>query len=329
MLHVTISTWLSNHKHHIENMDAKYIKLHLHHNKQNPFGQFYVTYKIHKGMQNNKWPTRPVCSDVSSLPHGLGKWVDHMLQPIAAAQPSHLKDSFTLKHDIHLLRLPPRALLFTSDAKSMYTCIPTEPALDLISSYLRTNENNTFHHYNSNTLIKSLQIVFRNNLIQFGDTYWQQILGTGMLISPADGQPYSTASMKNNSCLNGHNMASTTNDLLMTSSAFGSHTPTKYKTMNYGKCSNTTCKAGMDWNGNSLNPRQHATSWTSPFQSPIAKSQQPYTKRNKTFTSTSHPTQPIHLESSMASSSVTSYVSTVYALTSVTSNKNHRSSSHA
>jgi hypothetical protein len=184
-LHAKISTWLSTHKNHINNMDAKYIKQHLHHNKQNPFGQFYATYKIHKGMQNNKWPTRPVCSDVSSLPHGLGKWVDHMLQPIAAAQPSYLKDSFTLKHNIHLLHLPSRALLFTSDAKSMYTCIPTEPALDLISSYLRTNENNTFHHYNSNALIEALQIVFQNNLIQFGDTYWQQISGTGMGISPA------------------------------------------------------------------------------------------------------------------------------------------------
>ena len=166
-------------------MDAKYIQQHLQHNQQNPFGQFYITYKIHKGLKNNKWPTRPVCSDVSSLPHGLGKWVDQMLQPIAKAQTSYIKDSFTLKNDITLIRLPPGALLFTSDAKSMYTSIPTEPALDLISSYIQTNENSMFHHYNSNMLIEALHIIFQNNLIQFGDTYWQQISGTGMGISPA------------------------------------------------------------------------------------------------------------------------------------------------
>ena len=107
---------------------------------------------------------------------------------IAAVQPSYLKDSFTLKHNIHLLHLPSCALLLTSDAKSMYTCIPTEPTLDLSSSYLHTNENNTLHNYNSSALIKALQIIVQNNPVQFGNTYWQQILGTGKGISPAPPQ---------------------------------------------------------------------------------------------------------------------------------------------
>jgi hypothetical protein len=69
-----------------------------------------------------------------------------MLQPIAKAQTSYIKDSFALKNDMTLIRLPPGAILFTSDAKSMNTSIPTEPALDLISAYIRTNKNSTFHH---------------------------------------------------------------------------------------------------------------------------------------------------------------------------------------
>ncbi len=118
---------------HLDKLDSKYIIQHMANNKKNPFGQFYGTYKIHKGQKDNRWPTRLVCSDVSSITYGLGKWVDQMLQPIAAAQHSYLKDSFALKEMIWKLHLPPNALLFTCNAKSIYTNIPTETALTIIS----------------------------------------------------------------------------------------------------------------------------------------------------------------------------------------------------
>ena len=89
-------------------------------------------------MKNGRWPTRPVCSDVSSLPHGLGKWISEMLLPIARAQPSYFKDSFVLKDLLMALgTLPSNAILFTSNATSMYTNIKTDPALAAISAYLR------------------------------------------------------------------------------------------------------------------------------------------------------------------------------------------------
>ena len=67
----------------------------------------------------------------------------------------------------------------------MYTNIKTVPALDTISQYLRENEKTLFHHYQSESLISALHIVFLNNILKFGDTYWKQISGTGMGISPA------------------------------------------------------------------------------------------------------------------------------------------------
>ena len=72
-----------------------------------------------------------------------------------------------------------------SDAISMYTNIKTDPALTSISDYIRTEEGKSFHHYNATALTEALDIVFRNNLINFGDTYWHQISRTGMGISPA------------------------------------------------------------------------------------------------------------------------------------------------
>jgi hypothetical protein len=67
----------------------------------------------------------------------------------------------------------------------MYTNIKTEPALKEISEYIKTEEGTTFRHYDANALTEALHIVFRNNLIKFGDTFWRQTSGTGMGISPA------------------------------------------------------------------------------------------------------------------------------------------------
>ena len=159
-------------------------------NSTSPFGQLYILYKIHKGMSNGRWPTRPVCLDVSGLNHGLVKWITKMLQPIAQGQQSYLKDSFSLKDQLVQLSIPPGGKLFTCDATSMYTNIRTGPAIKHISHYHCTEHEKTFHHYNKDALIKAIYIVFENSIIVFEDIYWRQISGTGMGISPA--QPWAT-----------------------------------------------------------------------------------------------------------------------------------------
>eukprot|EP00804_Cyclotella_cryptica_P009853 CCRYP_014145-RB/>CCRYP_014145-RB protein AED:0.31 eAED:0.31 QI:0/0/0/1/0/0/2/0/257 len=90
-----------------------------------------------------------------------------MLQPIASSQPSYFKDSFEFKQLITPLSLPIGARLFTCDAKSMYTNIPTEPAIACISAYLRSIHGKPFQHYHPQTLIDAIEIIFRNNVIQF------------------------------------------------------------------------------------------------------------------------------------------------------------------
>ena len=184
-LNILIEQWLENHKSKLTKHEHRYIKKHLEENKSSPFGQFYILYKIHKGRKDGRWPTRPVCSDVSSLPHGLGKWITEMILPVAKSQPSYFQDSFALKSLLDDLQLPWNALFFTSDAKSMYTYIKTTAALPLISAYLTEQAGTKFKHYDTEALLEALQIVFNFNIVKFGDTYWQQISGTGMGISPA------------------------------------------------------------------------------------------------------------------------------------------------
>jgi hypothetical protein len=119
---------------------------------------------------------------VSSLPHGLGKWVTEMLLPLAQKQDSYFKDSFALKDMLDDIIVPANGLLFTSDATSMYTEILTEPAIQVISEYIRATcgDDKIWQ-----ALIDALKIVFRNNIFKLGDTTWRQTSGTGMGISPA------------------------------------------------------------------------------------------------------------------------------------------------
>ena len=166
-------------------MEAKYIRNKMNDNND-PFGFFYLLYKLHKSPIS----TRPVCSDCGSLLHSLGKWVMLKLQPIAKKQKSYFQDTFAL---LKLLKdlppLPPNTSFFTCDAKSMYTNIVTDVALELIADYLRQHEKE-FKTYHAESLIAAMNLVFRNNILSFGDAFLRQLVGTAMGISPAP--PYAT-----------------------------------------------------------------------------------------------------------------------------------------
>ena len=90
---------------------------------------------------------------------------------------TYIKDSFEFKRIIQEHGpLNPHARIFTFDAVSMYTNIPTDYALEIISKYLRDNEY--IFEYHAETLILTLEIVMKSNIIKFGDVYKKQISGT-------------------------------------------------------------------------------------------------------------------------------------------------------
>ena len=180
------STCLSKAKGTITDDEAKYIRKHTSANLEDPHGYFYLLYKVCKAQAPGKpVPTRPVCSDCASITNPIGKWVDMKLQPIAKAMKTYLKDSFEFKKMIdNLGRMDPRAKLFTYDAKSMYTNIPTEYALEVISNYIRNNQAK-YGHYHAPTLIEALEIVMRNNIMKFGNEFRKQSAGTAMGKPPA------------------------------------------------------------------------------------------------------------------------------------------------
>eukprot|EP00804_Cyclotella_cryptica_P002055 CCRYP_017845-RB/>CCRYP_017845-RB protein AED:0.40 eAED:0.40 QI:0/-1/0/1/-1/0/1/0/129 len=128
----------------------------------------------------------------------------------------------------------------------MYTNIRTKPAIAHISAYLRDKASQTFTHYDPEALIEAIHIVFENNIIAFGDTYWQQISGTGMGISPAPPwRQSSTDYMNAHSSPDGETELGSTVALSTTSLVSGSPTHARTQINNSGMNSKRICKTGM------------------------------------------------------------------------------------
>ena len=177
---VNITNWTNKYIRSIHTEERNFIR-NSKRNVDNPFPIFYITLKIHK----SPWTTRPIVSCSGSLLYALGVWVDRKLQPIATAQPSYLRSSLDFKSiTAELPLLPPGARLFTSDATSFYTNIPTAAALREIGTYLHQHED-SFQGICTDALSEALGIVMKNNVFMYGDTYWFQKSGTAMGTPPA------------------------------------------------------------------------------------------------------------------------------------------------
>ncbi|CAB9529567.1 Reverse transcriptase (RNA-dependent DNA polymerase) [Seminavis robusta] len=87
------------------------------------------------------------------------------------------------------LQLPPHCKLFTADASSMYTNIPTRTAITKISKWLKDNQEQ-FPDLPTKAVLKALILIMEWSFFHFGDTTWRQLKGTAMGAPPAP--PYAT-----------------------------------------------------------------------------------------------------------------------------------------
>jgi hypothetical protein len=178
---VDIESFLKKFDQNLTDLDRKFIQRSISPiNLKDPFSYFYLLPKIHK----TPWKTRPIISACGSITHGIARWLDQQLQPIAKKLPHYLSSSFDLKQKLSKLSLDwTRVRLFTCDATSMYTNIDTNHALQVISGFLR------YHSFckdvNAEPIIKALEIVMQNNIFKFGDTFWIQYSGCAMGTPPA------------------------------------------------------------------------------------------------------------------------------------------------
>ena len=179
-----ILDWISRYRDALTDDEAKFLKKKLAETINDPFGYFYLLVKLHKTPAPVS--ARPVCSDVASLPHALGQWVDQQLQPIVKTQHTYFKNSIELKMELDEMTLAPNESLFTMDAVSMYNNIPLDECIECLAAFLSKPETiRIFPHYSPKALIAAIRIVMKNNRMRFGDIIAKQILGIAMGMSPA------------------------------------------------------------------------------------------------------------------------------------------------
>jgi hypothetical protein len=93
---------------------------------------------------------------------------------------SFLKDSYSLIRELKELQLPDSALLFTADAKSMYTNIDSTSGITALQELITTNATLIPANFPADLFLQILQIVMDNNIFTFADSYWLQLSGTAM-----------------------------------------------------------------------------------------------------------------------------------------------------
>ena len=181
-LRLDILDWIRKYRRLLPRGVRRYLEKKLEETKEDPFGYFYLLYKLHKSPVK----TRPVCSDCASTPHALGQWVDEMLQPIVKAQEAYFKDTFELKQILDRLEPGSSWRLGTFDAVSMYTNIDPDVCIARLSSYLRDPvTRKRFPHYEPDMLIDAIKIVMYNSRMRFGDIIVRMIRGVAMGMAPA------------------------------------------------------------------------------------------------------------------------------------------------
>jgi hypothetical protein len=145
--------------------------------------RFCQTAKVHK----KPWKCRPIVCCVGTWMNTWSKWLNYWLQTLKPFVPTYVKDSQQVLDQTKNFVLPPNARLFTCDANSMYNNIDTEHAIEVITWWL--NDLNSNHRLSSNfpleAILEAMKWIMRNNIFEFGDLYFLQLIGTAMGTSAA------------------------------------------------------------------------------------------------------------------------------------------------
>jgi len=137
---------------------------------------FYGLPKVHK----EPLSFRPVVSTSGSLLAIFSTWLDYKMKDLIPLVKSYIKNSFEIIKELQNLTIPNNALFFSADAMSMYTNIDTPTGVNAVKSFIQTNRDKIPDNFPSNLFIQILDLVMRNNIFSFADTFWLQLAGTAM-----------------------------------------------------------------------------------------------------------------------------------------------------
>ena len=149
--------------------------------------KFRMTPKVHK----KPWKMRPIVCCCGTLLNHLSRWLDYHFQKLRPLVKSYIKDSAQFLARLRELQqngqLPLNIWVFTADARSMYTNIDTEHALKVIGEWLDKLRRDGLlpADFPLEAVKEAMALVMQNNVFEWGDLYFLQLLGTAMGTSAA------------------------------------------------------------------------------------------------------------------------------------------------
>jgi hypothetical protein len=144
-------------------------------NKKLP--NFRILPKLHK----SKFGIRPLINCSNSITSIISKSIDFFLKQLVSKHSICLRDSQQLIQILNNLTIDSNNYIFSADFESLYTNIPLDEAIEIITSFISKNSYFHFDTYGFNTLLK---LVLKNNYFFFKTNtkilYFLQIKGVAM-----------------------------------------------------------------------------------------------------------------------------------------------------
>ena len=150
-------------------------------------GRFYMNFKVHK-QHIHIPPPRPIVSGSGSITENIALFVESHIKHITTKHETYLQDTPDFLRCIQKInegpRLHPKTMAVTWDVIGLYTNIKHNEGLSALKETLdkRTNKK-----VSTDYLILLMEIILKNNIFEFHDSYWKQEIGAAMGSRPIPG----------------------------------------------------------------------------------------------------------------------------------------------
>ncbi|XP_070835613.1 uncharacterized protein [Chaetodon trifascialis] len=133
--------------------------------------------KIHK----EGAPLRPIVSSINSVTYNIAKFVANILAPLVGNAPHHIQNSMDFVNKVRDLKLDPSETMVSFDVTSLFTCIPTQDAVEIVRRQLlqdNTLQNRTT--LNPEQICNLLELWLKTTYFQFRGSFYRQKHGCAM-----------------------------------------------------------------------------------------------------------------------------------------------------
>ena len=133
--------------------------------------RFYLIPKIHKTPVLG----RPIVSSINWITTNASKWIDTIFQPFTKRIPTLVQNSVDVIRRLEGKIFPSSMKFLSADVDALYPSIDINDCLQLLKRFCLRERVPDY-----NFLLRTVEWILKNNIVEFDDSYFLQIKGTAM-----------------------------------------------------------------------------------------------------------------------------------------------------